>query len=89
MIRIVIATTVALLASNLAAAAKPLLMEGKKTLYQRVLSVPDARLYKTPTKNADSTEIVPFSVLYVYQKGSEWIKVGPRQLRKNRRLGAT
>jgi len=76
MIRIVIATTLALLASNLAAAAKPLLMEGKKTLYQRVLSVPDARLYKTPTKNADSTEIIPFSVLYVYEKGSDWIKVG-------------
>ena len=28
----------------LLAADKPLLMEGKKTLYQRVLSIPDARL---------------------------------------------
>ena len=59
MIRIMLAASLALLASNLAAADKPLLMEGKKTLYQRVLSVPDARLYKTPTKTVDLIEIVP------------------------------
>ncbi len=77
MIWIMLAASLALLASNVAAiATKPLLMEGKKTLYQRVLSVPDARLYKTPTKTSDATEIIPFSVLYVYEKGSDWIKVG-------------
>ncbi|MEM7564573.1 MAG: vWA domain-containing protein, partial [Pseudomonadota bacterium] len=47
-----------------------------KTLYQRVLSVPDAKLYKLPTSTAESSEIIPFSVLYVYEKGSDWIKVG-------------
>jgi serine/threonine-protein kinase PpkA len=76
MIRIVFAASLALLASNLIAADKPLLMEGKKTLYQRVLSIPEAHLFKTPTKTADSSEIIPFSVLYVYEKGSDWIKVG-------------
>ncbi|MGD8841561.1 MAG: vWA domain-containing protein [Gammaproteobacteria bacterium] len=55
---------------------KPLLMEGKKTLYQRVLSVPDARLYENPLDSAASSEIVPFSVLYVYKKDSDWLEVG-------------
>lgn len=64
------------LTPGLYAAAKPLLMEGKNTLYQRVLSIPDARLYEIPVGSAPSSEIVPFSVLYVYEKSSDWIKVG-------------
>ena len=64
------------LTPSLYAAAKPLLMEGKNTLYQRVLSIPDARLYEIPVGSAPSSEIVPFSVLYVYEKSSDWIKVG-------------
>ena len=63
-------------AGALIAADKPLLMEGKKTLYQRVLSIPDARLYEIPVPSSSSSEIVPFSVLYVYEKSSEWLKVG-------------
>ncbi len=55
---------------------KPLLMEGKKTLYQRVLSTPDARVYQQPSDSSDSEEIVPFSVLYVYQKQDGWLRVG-------------
>ncbi|MCP4388633.1 MAG: VWA domain-containing protein, partial [Gammaproteobacteria bacterium] len=66
----------ALLAGSLHAADKPLLMEGKKTLYQRVLSVPEAQLYQQPTDSASSATITPFSVLYVYEKGSDWLKVG-------------
>ena len=54
--------------ANLLAADKPLLMEGKKTLYQRVLSIPEARLYEIPVASEASSEIVPFSVLYVYEK---------------------
>ncbi len=64
------------LATPLAAGEKPLLMEGKKSLYQRVLSVPEARLYESPTDTATSSEVVPFSVLYVYDKGSDWLEVG-------------
>ena len=61
---------------GLYAADKPLLMEGKKTLFQRVLSIPDAHLYEIPVASAASTQIIPFSVLYVYEKSDEWIKVG-------------
>jgi hypothetical protein len=64
------------LTSGLYAADKPLLMEGKNSLYQRVLSVPDALLYEIPVASAPSSEIVPFSVLYVYEKSSDWLKVG-------------
>jgi serine/threonine-protein kinase PpkA len=64
------------LTGNLQAADKPLLMEGKKTLYQRVLSIPEARLYQIPVASEASSEIVPFSVLYVYEKGDDWLKVG-------------
>ncbi|MCP4470693.1 MAG: VWA domain-containing protein [Gammaproteobacteria bacterium] len=64
-------------AGNLFADDKPLLMEGKKALYQRVLSIPEARLYEIPVaSSAASSEIIPFSVLYVYERGSEWLKVG-------------
>ena len=63
-------------AGTLFADDKPLLMEGKKSLYQRVLSIPDARLYEIPVGSAASSEIIPFSVLYVYERGSEWLKVG-------------
>ena len=64
------------LTGNLQAADKPLLMEGKKTLYQRVLSIPEARLYEIPVASEASSEIVPFSVLYVYEKSDDWLKVG-------------
>ena len=64
------------LGGSLAAADKPLLMEGKKTLFQRVLSVPDARLYEVPEGAATSSAVIPFSVLYVYEKEGDWIKVG-------------
>ena len=60
----------------LQAASKPLLMEGKKSLYQRVLSIPDARLFEIPVPSSSSSEILPFSVLYVYEKSDEWLKVG-------------
>ena len=59
-----------------AAGEKPLLMEGKKTLFQRVLSVPDARVFQQPDLSAESTPVVPFSVLYVYENNNEWIRVG-------------
>ena len=66
----------ALHAGSLFAEDKPLLMEGKKSLYQRVLSIPDARLFDIPVASSESSEIVPFSVLYVYERSSEWLKVG-------------
>jgi serine/threonine-protein kinase PpkA len=66
-----------ILCTNSALATEtPLLMDGKKTLYQRVLSTPDARLYESPEASVLLNEILPFSVLYVYQKKQDWIKVG-------------
>lgn len=57
----------------------PLLMPGKKTLYQRILAKPGAQLLNAP--GAASGEALPaFSVLYVYAKrsqdGQTWLQVG-------------
>jgi hypothetical protein len=38
--------------------------------------VPDARLYGVPEDSATSSAVIPFSVLYVYEKDGDWIKVG-------------
>lgn len=59
---------------------KPLLQEGKRTLYQRVLTTPGCKLSKTA--GDDNGELQPaFSSLYVYQRadasGESWVNVGP------------
>lgn len=62
------------------AADKPLLQEGKKTLYQRVLTTPGCQL-ATQTGQRKGVEQAAFSRFYVYERdssaGSEWLKVGP------------
>ncbi|KGB02231.1 von Willebrand factor type A domain protein [Enterobacteriaceae bacterium ATCC 29904] len=71
-----------LLLSSPASAAegdKPLLQEGKKTLYQRVLTTPGCKL--GTAAGDDNGQLQPaFSSLYVYQKeeakGQSWLKVG-------------
>lgn len=59
---------------------KPLLQEGKKTLFQRVLTTPGCKLGKT-AGDAKGQIQPAFSSLYVYQKadanGEGWLKVGP------------
>ena len=61
------------------AADRPLLMAGKHSLYQRVLSVPGARIADKPGARA-STAVVPFTAFYVYARqeegGMEWVEVG-------------
>ncbi|WP_242169710.1 MULTISPECIES: serine/threonine-protein kinase [unclassified Pseudomonas] len=58
---------------------RPLLMAGKKTLFQRVLSKPGAKL-SHDAGVAASEGLPAFSVLYVYQRkdvdGSPWVRVG-------------
>ena len=58
---------------------RPLLMPGKKTLFQRVLSKPEAQLLARPGDSAGEP-LPAFSVLYVYQRkdidGQQWLEVG-------------
>ncbi len=58
------------------AVERPLLMEGKKTLYQRVLSIPDARLHERPEADSSSKAAIPFSVFYVYERNNGWLRLG-------------
>jgi len=54
----------------------PLLVEGKSTVYQRVLAKPNATLHAQPGGPAGS-EIRPFQPLYVYARRPDgWIEVG-------------
>ena len=60
-------------------AEHPLLMKGKKTLYQRVLVKPDAVM--AASAGGDATQqTTPFSVFYVYGRkqvdGAEWAQLG-------------
>jgi hypothetical protein len=58
---------------------RPLLIEGKKTLYQRVLAKPGANLVASPG-NLLAQSITPFSIYYVYAReqhnGVDWVQVG-------------
>ena len=62
---------------------KPLLITGKRTLFQRVLAHPGANIYTfagglAPVKEA---RVKPFTVFYVYERakvaGTEWLLVEP------------
>lgn len=58
---------------------RPLVMEGKQTLYQRVLTRPGAQLESSP-RPASGKEQAAFSQFYVYERkqvdGQEWLLVG-------------
>jgi len=58
---------------------RPLLIPGKQSLYQRVLSVPGARIAREPGAQGSNT-VVPFTAFYVYARnrkgGKEWVEVG-------------
>lgn len=57
----------------------PLLIDGKKTLYQRVLSRPGALLVARPG-DSGGAPVAPFTVFFVYQQfdvgGAPWLLVG-------------
>lgn len=63
-----------------ARAESPLLLPGKRTLYQRVLASPGASLYQAPDGAAGSDTVLPFTTFYVYERknedGTEWLRVG-------------
>ncbi len=71
----------ALLSGSLAAhAAAPLLQEGKKTLYQRVLTTPSCRLFASAS-DQDGKPVPSFSRFYIYERqeqgGRVRLQVGP------------
>jgi serine/threonine-protein kinase PpkA len=61
---------------------KPLLLPGKMTLFQRVVTHPGARLFAFAGDSAPVLQrwVIPFTVFYVYQRasvgGTEWLEVG-------------
>lgn len=61
------------------AATKPLLMEGKKTLFQRVVTKPGATLSSHAGGTDQSKSLAPFSIQYVYSKKrmgqQQWLQV--------------
>ncbi|SES84162.1 vWA domain-containing protein [Thorsellia anophelis] len=60
-------------------AIKPLLQEGKKTLFQRVLTTPSCKISQEP--KIEGQAVPAFSRFYVYEKqvieSDTWLKVGP------------
>jgi hypothetical protein len=76
---IVMAPLAGMAAGPVASGDRPLLMAGKHSLYQRVLSIPGARIASEPGGQA-TTAVVPFTAFYVYarreQGGREWLELG-------------
>ena len=66
-------------AAPVAGSDRPLLMAGKHSLYQRVLSTPGTRIASKPG-GKPGAEVVPFTAFYVYARtetaGKQWIEVG-------------
>lgn len=64
------------------AASKPKAIEGYPELYQRVLTLPGARLFKSPDENNRGKPISAFSIFYVFDStveagtGQTWLGVG-------------
>ncbi len=58
----------------------PLLIPGKQSLYQRVLAIPQAKLYPSAKEKGSGKDVVPFTAFYVYKRqqvdGREWLRVG-------------
>lgn len=78
-LRLAAASTTLMMAPVRAQTRTPLLLPGKKTLYQRVLTRPGAALASAPGA-AGGKPIEPFTVFFVYarveQGGKPWLLVG-------------
>ena len=74
-ILLVLALALSLCCTELLAA--PLLQPGKTTLYQRVVTHPNAKLYNGPTRDAKMiNDVRTFTVMYIYQKTATRFQVG-------------
>jgi serine/threonine-protein kinase PpkA len=62
--------------------SKPLLIPGKRTLFQKIITHPGSKLYALAGNSAKVLEkwVKPFTVFYVYQRaslgGEPWLEVG-------------
>ena len=65
----------AALLSSAANATQPLLMDGKQSLFQRVLSIPGAHLHDAPG-SGNGESVTPFTAFYVYARRDGWLQVG-------------
>ena len=57
--------------AELAFAQSPLLIEGKSTLYQRVLTRPDAKLFEDEAMANEIASLQAFEIFYVYDRQSD------------------
>ncbi len=79
-----IAIVLLLMAGNVAAESNgrlsPLLIPGKQSLYQRVLAVPQAKIFPSAKEQGSGKDVVPFTAFYVYKRQKvgkrEWLRVG-------------
>lgn len=59
---------------------RPLTLEGKTALYQRVIAIPGAQLFTTIADTTTAEAVTPFTVFYIYARqthdGHEWFHVG-------------
>ena len=67
----------------------PLLADGKRSLYQRVLTRPNARIYAEPLADVHGDEAPPFHLYYVFQRyqvgDAQWVLAG-KSLRSTHRV---
>ncbi|MFS8607546.1 MAG: VWA domain-containing protein [Gammaproteobacteria bacterium] len=78
---LLIAATAAMHVAAEAQQARPLTVEGKRALYQRVIAVPGAMLLDAPgASTAYAQPVTPFTVFYVYGRetsdGRTYVQVG-------------
>ena len=72
-----------------ATSRRPLSIEGREGLYQRIIVRPGSALFEQPQQGAASHPIPGFSVYYVYgrQPDNKWVEVGSTPIMKRRSSG--
>lgn len=79
MIRLVVLCLMLLAGGSVAMADGPLKVDGKATVFQRVLTRPDTKLFEQPGER-EIRGVVPFQPHYVYKReGTDWVQIGRRQ----------
>ncbi len=79
-----VAIIIMLMAGNVVAESSarmsPLLIPGKQSLFQRVLAIPQARIFPEAKDDGAGQDVVPFTSFYVYARKKinkhEWLRVG-------------